>query len=180
MSFREQEALKSQIIEAHAKIVITCSAHYKMVDRFESLNGAIKNTQIILTALSTVGFFSLVILNQYWLALISGIMSAISLALNLYMRGSDLNGKIKSHKEAADALWSVRELYLSLITDFNDLTIEDARKKRDSLIERCSEIYAKYPGTDKRAYNKAKKDLDNDEQTFKKGEAERFLPTALR
>ena len=97
------------------------------------------------------------------------------------MKDSNLDDQIRKHKEAADALWDVREAYSSLITDFYDLSLNDIRLKRDEIQHIWSEVNKKYPGTDKKGYKEAQKSLkDEEEQTFNEEEAEQFFPVANR
>ena len=92
------------------------------------------------------------------------------------MKDSNLDDRIKKHKDAADELWDVREAYSSLITDFCDLPLSDIRSRRDEIQCIWSEINKKYPGTDKKGYKEAQKSLkDEEEQTFNEGEAENFF-----
>lgn len=178
---KNRELLLSQIVELHGKVVYTYTTHHKIQNRLESRNKRVKVIQIILTAVSTVGFLATVITNQYLLAWIGGMTSSLSLGLNLYMKDSNLNDQIQKHKDAADALWDVREAYSSLITDFYDLSLNDIRLKRDEIQHIWSEVNRKYPGTDKKGYKEAQKSLkDEEEQTFNEGEAEKLLPIASR
>ena len=94
------------------------------------------------------------------------------------MKDSNLNSRIKNHKDAADELWDIREKYSSLITDFDDLQIEEIRTKRDEIQRTWSNVNKKYPGTDRRGYKVAQQSLQNEEeQTFNEGEVEKFLPS---
>ena len=122
---KNQELLLNQIVDLHGKVVYTYTTHHKIQNRLESINRGVKIIQIILTAISTVGFLATVITNQYLLAWIGGITSALSLGLNLYMKDSNLDDRIKKHKDAADELWDVREAYSSLITDFYDMSLSE-------------------------------------------------------
>lgn len=172
--------LRGQLVDLHGKVVYTYTAHHKIKDRLEKLNKWIKIAQIVLTAISTGGFLATVITNQYLLAWIGGISSVLSLGLNLYMKDSNLNLRIKSHKDAADELWDIREKYSSLIIDFDELSIDEIRNKRNEIQKEWSSVNKKYPGTDKKGYKAAQKSLQHEEeQTFKKGEADMFLPAAL-
>ncbi|WP_421791665.1 hypothetical protein [Gardnerella sp. DNF01157] len=49
--------LKNQIKDACGKVIYTYTAHHKLADRLEKENKYVKNAQIILTALSSCGFF---------------------------------------------------------------------------------------------------------------------------
>ncbi len=169
--------LRGQIVDLHGKVVYTYTAHHKIQNRLEGLNSGVKIAQIALTAISTGGFLATVITNQYLLAWIGGIASALSLGLNLYMKDSNLSFRIKNHKDAADELWDIREKYSSLITDFDDLSLDEARNRRNEIQREWSCINKKYPGTDKKGYKAAQKSLQyEEEQTFNEGEADLFLP----
>ena len=52
-----QELLLNQIIDLHGKVVYTYTTHHKIQNRLERINKGVKISQIILTAVSTVGFF---------------------------------------------------------------------------------------------------------------------------
>ena len=103
------------------------------------------------------------------LSWIGGATSAIALGLNLYSLNFNLSDEIKSHKDAANELWDVREAYRSLLTDFDTLEIKDIQKRRDDLIGRVGDINKKYPGTDDKAFKKAQEKLKD--YKFKDGEA---------
>lgn len=175
---KKRNELRAQLVYLHGRVVYTYTAHHKIQNRLERLNTGVKITQIVLTAISTGSFLATVITNQYLLAWIGGIASALSLGLNLYMKDSNLNSRIKNHKDAADELWDIREKYFSLITDFDDLQIGEIRTKRDEIQREWSNLNRKYPGTDRIGYKAAQQSLQNEEeQTFNEGEAENFLPS---
>ena len=173
--------LRQQLIEAHGKVDYTYTAHHKMEDRILSLDKALRILQIILTAVSTGGFLATLITNQTALCWIGGIAAAVSLGLNLYTKDFKLQAEARSHKDAADELWSIKEDYVSLVTDMDMLPIDEICKKRDYLKKALMDIYKKYPGTDRKGYKAAQKALKKEEeQTFQEGEAEKLLPISLR
>ena len=89
------------------------------------------------------------------------------------MLNFNLPDNIKQHTDAANALWEVRERYKSLIVDFDDIDILEARDRRDKLIQIVSEINKKYPGTDEKSFKRAQADIGKYE--FNDGEAEAVL-----
>lgn len=91
-----------------------------------------------------------------WLSWIGGLTSAIALALNLYSLNFNLPEEIKNHTEAANALWDVREAYKDLITDYEDMTNDQIREKRNDITREVSRINKEYPDTDERAFLKRK------------------------
>lgn len=176
-----RENLRQQLVEAHAKVEYTYTAHHKINNRIVCLDKVLRIAQIILTAISTGGFLATIITNKTVLCWIGGVAAALSLGLNLYTKDFKLFETARKHKEAADALWEVREAYVSLLVDMDVISLEEVAQKRDKLTERVAEINKLFPGTDRSGYKKAKKALtEEEEQTFNEGEAEKFLPTNLR
>ena len=179
VSYRRK--LKTQIREAYGRLVYTYTAHWKQIDRLVSKNNRIKASQIVLSAISTGGFIGTAISDQIFVTWIGGIVSTILLAINLYFKDFSIAVDIKMHRKAADDLWLVREKYISLLTDFDDMSEELIIQKRDELQKLTSEIYQQAPPIDNRSYNSAKKALQKDEeQFFRAVEIDKILPEHLR
>ena len=111
--------LKNQIKDAYGKVIYTYTAHHKLADRLEKENKYVKNAQIILTAVSSCGFFASIITNKVILTWASGIAAALSLCLNLYAKEYNIQNEVNQHRNAANALWNVRESYVSLLGRVN-------------------------------------------------------------
>ena len=168
-----RKKLMRQISDAAGNVLYTYAAHWNIVNRLKSRQSGIKITQIILTALSTGGFLASVIAGIPWLSWVGGFTSATALGLNLYSLNFNLPSDIKNHTDAANELWDVREAYKAIITDYEDLTNEEIRSKRDDLTQAVSRINKKYPGTDKRSFAEAQKSIGN--YMFEEGESARDL-----
>lgn len=56
-----------------------------------------------------------------------------AIAMDIICKTKEKYAERKKHKDAADELWDVREAYLSLITDFCDLSLNDIRSRRDEI-----------------------------------------------
>lgn len=167
------ERLKKQLTEAAGNVIYTYVAHWNIVNRLKIRFKIIKITQIVLTAISTGGFLTSIIAGIPCLSWLGGFSSALALFLNLYMLNFNITDDIKRHEEAANELWNIREGYRSLIVDFDDLSQEIIREKRDKLIAETSRVNKEYPGTDERSFTKAKKTIGN--YSFDEGEAEKLL-----
>jgi len=168
-----KELLKQQITDSAGNVFYTFSAHWNIVARLKFHYTLIKILQIGLTAMSACGFVASIIANMPNLAWLGGLTSAISLGFNLYMLNFNLPDNIKSHTDAANELWDVRETYKSILVDFDDLNVDQIRKKRDELTEHISQINKKYPGTDDKSFKKAQSDIEK--YTFQDGEAAKLL-----
>ena len=173
--------LESQIREAFGKVVYTYTAHHKIVDNLIWWQNLLKKAQIFLTAISTGGFLTNLLIDKTWLNWLGGVPAALSLGLNLYSKDFNLPEEIKKHKDAANELWNIRETYLSLLTDFEILSDEQIREKRDVLQSRVDYVNRTYPGTDAKGYAVARKAIKTEEeQTFNPGEIDPMLPVELR
>ncbi|MGG1638245.1 SLATT domain-containing protein [Paenibacillus sp. NRS-1760] len=173
--------LESQIREAYGRIVYTFTCHNKIVNRLLTKNEHIKIWQIVLSALTTGSFFTTVLTNEKITGLIGAFISIVLLILNAYTKNFDLVETAQSHQNAADALWKIREEYISLLTDFDVIEASDLMAKRDELQNRTAEIYAQSPRTDYKSYKAAQKALKTDEeQTFSEHEIDVMLPNSVR
>lgn len=162
-----------QLSDAAGNVLYTYDAHWIIVNRLKTRQDVLKITQICLTALSTGGFLASVIAGVPWLSWIGGLTSAIALGLNLYSLNFNLPSDIKSHTDAANELWDVREAYRSLLTDYDELPNDKIRAKRDEITQMVSCINKKYPGTDSKAFAEAQKNVQN--YMFVEDESRRLL-----
>lgn len=173
--------LESQIREAYGRIVYTFTCHNKIVQRMLSKNEKIKILQIVLSALTTGGFIVTIIADEMIAGILGALISISLLILNAYTKNFDLVETAQSHQKAADALWIIREEYVSLLTDFELLEDATLMAKRDELQNRTAEIYAQSPRTDYKSYEAAQRALKTEEeQTFSDDEIDVMLPNAIR
>ena len=173
--------LESQIREAYGRVVYTETCHYKKIDRLRNLDNNIKIGQIILSAIATTGFFVTIFSDEKIGSIIGAIFSLILLILNSYAKNFNLGEISQDHKVAADALWKIREEYVSLLTDFEILTVEEIMDKRNELQERTAAVYSTSPPTDSKSYMAAQKALKTEEeQTFSEHEIDVMLPNSIR
>lgn len=121
--------LKNQIKDACGKVIYTYTAHHKLADRLEKENKYVKNAQIILTALSSCGFFASIITNKVILTWVGGIAAVLSLCLNLYAKEYKIQNEVSQHRNAANMLWGIREEYVSLLVDFEVLDDSEIQKR---------------------------------------------------
>ena len=173
--------LQMQLMEAYGRVVYSYTAHWKKVDFLSKKNKIIKYTQIILYALTAGGFISSVITNETALTYVSGVCSAILLGITLYFKDFNLSLEITRHSAVANALWIVREEYISLLTDFSNLSNDEICDRRNQLQKRTAEIYETAPKTDSKSYEAAQKALKcEEEQFFTADELYQLLPIHLR
>jgi len=173
--------LESQIREAYGRLVYTETCHNKIVHRLLKQNNKIKVWQIILSALTTGSFFATLLPSKEIASSLGALFSILLLILNAYTKNFDLIETAQSHQKAADALWKIREEYVSLLTDFDLLEPTEIMERRDDLQNRTADIYAQSPKTDAKSYKEAQKALKTEEeQTFSEKEIDVMLPNSIR
>ncbi len=174
--------LWSQLKGVYGKLLYTYVTQQKQLWLISRKQSIIGWTQIILTAISTVGFLSIVFTNTTKLAVAAGICSVLSLVLNLYSRSANMGELISRHKKTVDSLWPIVQDYISLLTDFwNNAGIDEIKLKRQELQNRTEAIYKEAPRTGYIAYYLARKALKvNNEQSFTDSESDIFLPEELK
>ncbi|MEG1310485.1 MAG: SLATT domain-containing protein [Romboutsia sp.] len=178
---RQKYILESQIRDEYGKLVYTYTCHNYIISRYKNYDNIIKGTQIVLSAITTGSFLSIILGSKEMASYIGAICSLLLLISNACSKSFNIIDKINSHRKAANSLWLLRENYISLIADIQILEIREIMERRDKLIVRTGEIYTQSPNTDSRSYKKAQEALkSNEEQYFTDDEIDKMLPVDLR
>lgn len=173
--------MKQQIEEQYGKLTYTYATHICNASFLKRDAKRFKWLQIILSALSTGGFFATVITDEAKLAWIGGIISTLLLVVSGYLKDKDFSEEQIQHLKIADALWSVKEDYISLLTDFDELKESDIKEQREKLKKTTAKIYDGAIQTDDRSYKEAQRRLkDKEYQFFSRDELNKMLPEHLR
>lgn len=179
----EREILENQLRECFARVVYSHKTHEKQADITSAQLKNFKVAQIALSALISSGALAALFSNDFYLKSGTAVVSLLSLFVTGYMKGFDPGAVAQKHRDTATDLWSIRESFLSLLTDFagGAIGMADACARRDELQMSLALIYKAAPGTTPKAYKLAQKALQkNEDYTFKSGEIDKFLPPALK
>ena len=176
-----KEKLYQQLTEQYGKVVYTYTAHLKNAGFLQRDCNIFKWVQIILSAISTGGFVATVIMDEAKGAWVGGIVSTALLVVNGYLKSKDFATEKQKHIDVANSLWSIREDYISVLTDFDALSENEIMGKRELLKYRTAKVYENALQTDKRSYVAAQKALQKEEeQFFHEEELVNILPQHLR
>lgn len=113
--------------------------------------------QIILSAITTGGLLAAVIAKEEWVTIASCVISTISTGITLYLKNYNLNDLIRQLHVSANEAWLIREDYISLLTDFDQLQESEITSKREELKHRVYELYKNVPKRILKATNKLKR-----------------------
>lgn len=177
------DTLEDQIRECFGRVVYSHKTHEKCADILLTRLSYTKITQIVLSAITTAGFVSVIAGDSNVGAIFGAFVSVILLALNSYAKSVDLGQLAQKHRSTAADLWLIREKYLSLLTDLKSQSTETdaAIAKRDKLLLDLHEVYNAAPSTMNSAYEKAQKALKfKEDLTFRSSEIDAFLPESLK
>lgn len=173
--------LQSQIRECFGKVAYTHKAHEKCADHLEAKSGWIKIIQIMLSIITTGGFLYAIFGDNKYVTILGVVASGVMLAMTLYYKEFKMEELAEKHKSTALRLWNVRELYISLLVDFQQMDSEEIICKRNMLQKQLLDIYEQAPRTNLKGYTKAQKSLKKDEDlTFSDEEIDIMLPMELR
>jgi hypothetical protein len=118
-----------------------------------------------------------------WYAGIAAVLACVALATLLVHLSFDMEGTARAHAWCASGLWRIRERYRALLSDLADgvVDVEQARNRRDVLMEDLQRLYETAPPLDAQAYRSAASSLGAaDESTLTDEEIDLFLPKSLQ
>lgn len=180
----ERQALESQLRGCYGRCAYTHKTHEKQAEQLNDWNAKLKGSQIILSAVMSVGAVSIFFeKTSFAAAVVTALLSFASLVLSSFVKSTDYGQLAQKHRQSAASIWQVREAYESLLTDLMDegMSLERVRKERDKLQDRLGKIYEQAPSTNSKAYAAAQKGLQLDEElTFSDTELDAMLPAHLR
>lgn len=176
-----RDILYNQIEEMYGKVMYSYTTQVIHAGRLYRRNKLLKWGQLIFSAISTGGIIGNLITKCDSFAWIGGIFSTILLVLTAYFKDNEFSNLHQRHLNTSNQLWMIREKYLSLLIDFNELGREDIVNRRDELHLQLSKIYEEAPLTDDKSYALAQKALqENESQFFSRKELNQILPILLR
>ena len=175
-----------QVRESFGRVVYSHKVHEKQADICFCRHRWQQGTLIGLTAFSSVTFLTEVVgllANRAAASLTTSLVALFVTWVSLGTKTFNYSEESEAHRATASQLWTVRESYISLITDLmsGDISSTEAQARRNELQERTYSIYSTAPRTSSCAFKRAQKGLkQNEEMTFTPREIDLFLPEALR
>lgn len=177
----ERDVLYSQIENEYGNVIYSQTAQEEQRTRLTRIEHRIKVAQIVLSALSTAGLVGVFFTQHVWITSVTAVITFFLLVLNSYSFRLEIGAKAARHRKAGDQLWLLSRKYLSLLADFSDLDVAEARKRRDMLIAETAEVYCDTERTDDKSFYIAQERLNKAGlKVFTREELNRLLPEALR
>lgn len=179
----EIEIQEGQIRQLFASVVWTHKIQEKQADIYRNRYRCMETIKILLSALTSSGIISVLFVDNFWLKVVSAILSGISLFVSIYCETYDLKTEANHHKRTALSLLSLRERIISLLSDIkcNKLSYDEIVSIKATLYDEYFNICDVAKDTCEKAVNKATKALKiRKDNTYSDSEIDSFLPIILR
>lgn len=169
---KSKRLFESHIGKLLERAKYTHKTHEKYADRKKNIFEILSCMEVILSVLTTTSLVLVIFQEGKVQEYIAASCSALLLGLNIYMKDKNFLDIIQAHKNSASDILVIRDQLESLIidTEIGNKAIEDLQQTRDDLMAKLHKFYRDAPRTDKRAYQKASKALNQNEEFTFKGE----------
>jgi hypothetical protein len=163
-------------------VIYSHRAHAQLAARYTSWSRWLQAGEALLLLVTVVCCVALLTTGLLAYAAAGAIAAAIALCAVVGRLVFDFETRINAHRVCSGRLWHIREQYRALLADLRDgeLTLEQARQRRDALMSTLQEIYEKAPPADRAAYEAARREVPADhDAVLSDEEVDRFLPASL-
>lgn len=175
--------MESEIRNKYASVVWSHKIQEKQADLYSKGYKRMETANILSASLTSVGVVSLIFTDQFWLKIISALISFVSVFVSAYFKSFKLNDLIKLHKATANQLLRIRDELEVLLLDIRmqnnsaDIIANNYKKTLDKL----HSIYDDAPSTTDKAVTLAREALNiTKDNSFCDEEIDGFLPDSLR
>ncbi|WP_027332554.1 SLATT domain-containing protein [Mycoplasmopsis gallinarum] len=174
---------ENYIRETFMSVVWTHKIQEKAADKLLQKYKIFEFFRVVCDTLITIGITTIIFTNEFYIKIISAIITGISSTIGLIFRSFDIPNKIYKHKQTANLLLTVRERLKLLLLEIKlkYKSTSQIKKEYEILLKELHEIYKSAPNTTKSAVKEASKSLniikDNE---FKQDEININLPDSLK
>ena len=175
---QDSNLLLQQIKRTHTIVVWNHKIWECAADVYAKRDNGFKIAQIVLSAITTSGLVSVCVCEQFWVAIISTLISTGLLIINTFLKGKNYMALAGEYGKYARKYLSLRESYYSLIVDIirGGLDATEIVRRRDELQKQLNELNSEAPRSFKRAVKLANKSLNtNHDSSFSQEELNQFL-----
>jgi hypothetical protein len=164
-------------------VIYSHRAHAQLAARYRRWSRSIQAVEAMMLVVTVVASVALLTTGEVIYAAVSAVAAAIALSAAISRLIVDFDTRASAHRACSAALWHVREQYRALLADLRDgdLTLEQARQRRDALMRTLQDVYEKAPLADRAAYEAARREVPADhDAVLSDEEVDRFLPPSLQ
>ncbi len=175
--------LEDAVRDMFARAVWSHKIQEKQADIYQKQYKWMETVSIMCASLTSVGILSTLFTDQFWIKIVSAVLSFASVFVAAYFRSFDLNKLTKAHKEAANKLLIVRNEITCLLTSIKlkEKPVVELEDRYRELMDKANEVYKDAPTTTDKAVKLAKEALlVTGDNTFSEEEIDSYIPAALQ
>lgn len=180
---REKLILEDNIRHTFMSVVWTHKIQEKQADILNEKFNKYEVIRIICASFTSVGLISLIFVDEFWIKVISAVLSFINTSISMFFKSFDIQKNISNHKRTAIDLLVLRDKLRLLLTEVhmdNAVAIELIKKYED-LQDQVNQVYKDAPNTTDKAVNRAFKALKiKKDNEFSDDEIDCNLPKSLQ
>lgn len=179
----ERKKLEDNVRHTFMSVVWSHKIQEKQADILTEKFRCYESIRIVCASLTSVGLISLIFVNEFWLKLVSTIVSFISTSISMFLKSFEVQNNISNHKTTAVDLLIIRDKLRLLLVEIqiNNISTKDLFHKYEALQIQLGKVYKDAPNTSdkavKRASNALKIKKDNE---FTDEEIDCNLPKSLQ
>ncbi len=180
---KNREILENNVRYTFMSVVWSHKIQEKEADLLNEKFKRYETIRIVCSSLTSVGLISLIFIDEFWIKLISTIVSFISAFISMFFESFEVQNNILSHKKTAVDLLILRDKFRLLLLEIqmNHTHTEELFQKYEDLQRQLGEVYKAAPNTTDKAVKiasdalKVKKDNE-----FSDEEIDYNLPISLQ
>jgi hypothetical protein len=164
-------------------VIYTHRAHSRLALLHARWSLGLQCAQALLLVATVAAAIAFLELEQPAYAVTTAVVATLALVVLVARMVFDFDRRAATHRACGAQLWHLREEYRALLADLQDdaITLENARHRRDVLMDRLRQVYENAPPFDASAYEAARAALPaQHEGALSDEEVDRFLPESLR
>ena len=164
-------------------VIYTHRAHARLAARHAAWNRwtqGLEGVFVLATAASSAALAATGLLAYAIVAVVAGTAAAGVLLLRIVI---DFDRRASAHRACSARLWHLHEQYRALLADLRDgeLSIDDARERRDVLMDKVEAVYEDAPPAERAMYEAAHGSTSSTHDgMLSDEEIDRFLPVSLQ
>lgn len=179
----DKKILEDNIRHSYMSVVWSHKIQEKEADILNERFNRYETIRIACASLTSVGLISLIFINEFWIKLISAILSFISTFISMFFKSFEVQNNILSHKKTAIELLTLRDKFRLLLLEIQmkNTDMEEIFQKYEDLQKQLGEVYKDAPNTTDKAVARAFKALKiNKDNEFSDEEIDDNLPKSLQ
>ena len=163
-------------------VIYSHRAHAQLAARYTRWSRWLQGSEALLLLTTVVSSLAVLTTGAVFYAGLSAVAAGVALCIVLLRLIVDFERRGEAHRACSAQLWPIREHYRALLADLRDgnVTLDQARQRRDVLLRTLQRVYENAPPADRAAYEAARREIPADHDlVLSDEEVDRFLPASL-